>query len=96
MININPITSASAYEAYAKVGTGKAADAGKSSAAKGEVVEISEASSSLKTVKNAIDALPEVRLDKVEEIRQQIKINNYPIENNLDESLKKLWQAIIA
>jgi flagellar biosynthesis anti-sigma factor FlgM len=95
MININPISSVAGFEAYSKVGTGKKADAGKSSAAKGELVEISDASSELKTVKNAIDALPAVRLDRVEEIKAQIKINNYPIENNLDEALKELWQASI-
>ncbi|MBD3390705.1 MAG: hypothetical protein GF418_01645 [Chitinivibrionales bacterium] len=94
MSTINPIAAFGVPQGV-KPGNGKVADAGKSTAAqgKGELVEISQTSSELKSVKDAVDALPDVRLDKVEEIRAKIKINDYPIENNLDAALKEIWQA---
>lgn len=90
MINFNPIASSADLKAYFKVSAGKAADAGKGAEVKGERVEISETSNELKSTKAAVDALPEVRLDKVEEIRRKIAANDYPIENNLDKALKAM------
>jgi len=90
MIYFNTITSAIDLKPYGRAGAGKVADAGKSVAAKGEVVELSDTAGEFKTVKEFVDALPDVRLNKVEEIKRKIKLNDYPIENNLDEALKDL------
>jgi hypothetical protein len=92
MVNFNPITPAVDPKAYIKASAGKSADAGKGVAAKGELVQFSATSGELKSAKSVVDSLPEVRLDKVEEIMRKIKINDYPLENSLDEGLKKLWE----
>jgi hypothetical protein len=90
MMNIDPVTSAVDLKQYFRVGAGKAADAGKSTAATREVVQFSPKAGELRSVKDAVDSLPDVRLNKVEEIRQRIKLNDYPIENNLNAVLKDL------
>ena len=96
MVNINPISSAIDLKEYFKVNGGKSpADKGKGTATNSEVVEISSASSEFKTVKDAVDALPEIRIEKVEEIKRKIKINDYPVESRLDDSLKELWSSRI-
>jgi flagellar biosynthesis anti-sigma factor FlgM len=59
---------------------------------KTEKVEISSQSSELQKVAAIINELPDVRLKVVEEIRARIKNNDYPIENNLNEVVKKLIQ----
>jgi hypothetical protein len=90
MVNFNPITSVIDLKSYFRVGSGKAPDAGKVSAAKGELVEFSATSGEIKSVKNVVDSIPDIRLEKVEEIRRKIKLNDYPLENKMDETLKKL------
>ena len=47
------------------------------------------------TVQNILVTIPDVRLEVVENIKARIKINDYPIPNKLDESLKKLLQSNI-
>jgi anti-sigma28 factor (negative regulator of flagellin synthesis) len=90
MINFNPITSAIDLKAYFKVGSAKTAESAKSQSSKDEVVEFSDTSRELNLVKDAIDSLPEIRLEKVDEIKRKIQLNDYPIKNNIDEALKKL------
>jgi hypothetical protein len=90
MVNLNPITSAIDLKSYFRAGSGKVPGAGMASAARGEVVEFSTISGELKNVKDVVDPLPDVRLDKVEEIKRKIKLNDYPLENNIDATLKKL------
>lgn len=62
---------------------------------KGERVEISNESSQLQQVKEAVDVTPEVRIEIVEKIKARIKANDYPIENNLNEVVKKMLQSKI-
>ena len=66
---------------------------------KSEKVEISDKTpkkaSELQMVKAVVDEIPEIRLDVVKEIKARIKINDYPIENRLDEMLKKMMQSNI-
>lgn len=55
-----------------------------------EQVVLSNTSNAINSVKEAANYLPDVRIKVVEEIKAKIKINDYPIENNLDETIKKL------
>lgn len=63
---------------------------------KSEKVEISDnaskKASEVQMVKAVVDEISEIRLDVVKEIRARIKINDYPIENHLDEMLKKMMR----
>ncbi|MFP4416500.1 MAG: flagellar biosynthesis anti-sigma factor FlgM [Chitinivibrionales bacterium] len=65
------------------------------SAESSERVEISARSAALQNARAQIDALPEVRLEVVEEIRKRIEINDYPLENNMDEALKNMIEKHI-
>ncbi len=55
-----------------------------------EKVEISDSSASVRKVLDTIKELPDVRIEKVEEIRQRIKNNDYPLENNLLRAVDKM------
>ncbi|MCX7727483.1 MAG: flagellar biosynthesis anti-sigma factor FlgM [Chitinispirillaceae bacterium] len=55
-----------------------------------EQVEITELSKSMQKIMEAIDILPDVRIQIVEEIKTKIKYNGYPIESSLYKSLEKL------
>jgi hypothetical protein len=61
----------------------------------GERVEISSESSELRKIKSALDSMPEVRIAVVEDIKRRIDMNDYPLENNLDESIKRLIDSEI-
>ncbi len=39
-----------------------------------------------------VDATPEIRIELVEELKAKIKSNDYPIENKLDETVRRLIQ----
>ena len=66
---------------------------------KSEKVDISnkssKKSSGVEMVKAVVDEISEIRLDVVKEIKVRIKTNDYPIENNLDELIKKMIQSNI-
>ena len=66
---------------------------------KSEKVEISSKASKkdseVQMVKAVVDEISEIRLDVVKKIKARIKINDYPIENHLDEMLKKMMQSHI-
>ena len=62
----------------------------KSAAVPKEQVEISDISKNLKTVKESVGDLPDVRLEIVEQIRNKIKYNGYPIESNMYKAIEKL------
>jgi flagellar biosynthesis anti-sigma factor FlgM len=93
MTNIQNISAAAygvqAFEPSQK-GEAKKSAPPKSPAVKQEQVELSDASISLKKVKDAVDALPDVRIAKVEEIKQRIKYNGYPIETSMYKAVEKL------
>jgi len=59
---------------------------------KTEKVEISEQSSEIQKLMSIVEEIADVRLDIVKEIKARIKTNDYPLENNLDEALKKMIQ----
>jgi anti-sigma28 factor (negative regulator of flagellin synthesis) len=81
----------SAYQAYetAPVNAKKEAKA-KSPTAGKERVELSDSSVNLQKVKEAIDKAPEIRIPIVEEIKERIKNNDYPIETSADNALDKM------
>jgi len=58
-----------------------------------EKVEISGVSSELEMVKTALENVPEIRLELVENIKARIKSNDYPIKNKLDEITDRLIQS---
>ena len=96
MLNINPISSAVDLKAYFKVNEKKAsAETAKGTATNSEVVELSAVSDDVQSVKGAVASLPEIRIEKVDEIKKKIKQNDYPLENRFDEALKKLWSSNI-
>ena len=94
MTNIRNISTAAygvqAYEPSSKADGKKTATPVKASVVKQEQVELSDTARSLKLVKDAIDAIPEVRIKKVEEIKEKIKYNGYPIETNMYKAVEKL------
>lgn len=53
--------------------------------AAGEKVELSDVSITINRLRDKIDALPEIRIKLVEEIKQRIRENNYPFVNNLNK-----------
>ncbi|MCU0609910.1 MAG: flagellar biosynthesis anti-sigma factor FlgM [Chitinispirillaceae bacterium] len=53
-------------------------------------VELSDASIIMKKVRDAVDAIPEVRIKLVEEIREKIRNNQYPFHTNLQSLVDKL------
>lgn len=59
---------------------------------KGETVEISDQSSELQKLKTIVDESPEIRIDIVRKIKARIKSNDYPLENNLNEVVKRMIQ----
>ncbi len=62
---------------------------------KTEKVEISAKSSELQKIKSIIDNAPDVRLEAVKILQARIKTNDYPLENNLNEVVKKMMQNSI-
>ena len=60
--------------------------------ARAEKVDISNSSSQLQKLKAVVDSTPEIRLEVVQKIKARIKMNDYPIENNLDDLMKKMLE----
>jgi flagellar biosynthesis anti-sigma factor FlgM len=67
----------------------------KMAAVPSEQVEFSEASQSLQKLTEAVNSIPEVRIELVEEIKTKIKHNGYPLESNLYKAVKKLLKEKI-
>lgn len=57
-----------------------------------EKVELSEASVTISRLREKIDALPEIRIKMVEEIKQKIQQNNYPYVTNLYKALDSMLE----
>ena len=64
--------------------------------ATGEKVELSDASITINRLREEIDALPEVRIKLVEEIKQKIKQNDYPYTNNLHKAVDNWLETKLA
>lgn len=57
-----------------------------------ERVEISTEAKNEDRVFQAVEESPDVRIELVAELQAKIKSNDYPIENNLDEAIRKMIQ----
>jgi anti-sigma28 factor (negative regulator of flagellin synthesis) len=92
MTNIQNISAAYGVQAYepSLKADGKKPSPPKTSAVKHEQVELSDASISLNKLKEVVNAIPDVRIQKVEEIKQKIKYNGYPIETAMYKAVEKL------
>jgi anti-sigma28 factor (negative regulator of flagellin synthesis) len=91
--SINAVYGLNSYEA-SKRSEQKTVPA-QSNTIKGERVEISAESSQLHELRDVVDNLPEVRIALVERIKTRIKNNDYPLENNLDDVVKKMIEGNI-
>ncbi len=90
-MDIRPITAAyGAKPLESVVKSDKKAAPEQTAAAQSEQVEFSDASISMQKVKEVIDAMPDVRIKLVEEIRTKIKYNGYPLESNLYKAMQNL------
>lgn len=94
-MNIYGVTASYRSKCYERTRSEKASVSKKETDVKKEKVEISHKSEELQFLKGLIGEFPEVRLEVVEEIQARIKNNDYPIENSLDEALKKIIQSNI-
>ena len=61
---------------------------GLNNTARTEQVELSQTSLEMQKVRDEIKTKPEVRIPIVEEIRERIKNNDYPIENHFNDALE--------
>lgn len=76
------------YEPAAK--SGKKAAPEKSAAVQSEQVELSDTSLNLQKLHDTVAAASDVRLPIVEEIKNKIKYNGYPLESNLYKAMEKM------
>ncbi|MBD3317914.1 MAG: hypothetical protein GF344_19190 [Chitinivibrionales bacterium] len=91
IMNIQGILKAYGPRLYAPANARKRAAPEKGTdARKPEQVEISAESEQLQRLKRRIEEMPDVRLEIVSKIKTRIKMNDYPLENNIDEAVKKL------
>lgn len=60
-----------------------------------EKVELSDASVTISRLREKIDAIPEVRIQMVEEIKLKIKQNDYPYTTNLYKAIDKMLESKI-
>jgi anti-sigma28 factor (negative regulator of flagellin synthesis) len=81
-----PVTSASKRNSKAESAKGSAT---------AEKVEISGKADEVSMVKSHLDQLPDVRLEVVEDIRSRIEMNDYPLENNLDQAVKMMLEKSV-
>lgn len=70
--------------------SGKKDAPGKTAAVQSEQVEFSDTSLNLQKLTEVVEALPEVRIELVEEIKNKIKHNGYPLESNLYKAVEKM------
>lgn len=85
---INSAYGAKPYQNSSKSGRKEAPE--KSAAVPKEQIELSDVSQNIRSVTDAISDLPDVRLEIVEQIRNKIKYNGYPIESNLYKAIEKM------
>jgi anti-sigma28 factor (negative regulator of flagellin synthesis) len=55
-----------------------------------EQVEFSDESQSIQKLREAVDSSPEIRIQLVEDLKEKIKLNGYPIETKLYKALEKM------
>lgn len=88
--SLNAAYGAKPFESTVKSGN-KAAPA-KMAAVQSEQVEFSEASQSLQKLTEMVNSIPDVRIRLVEEIKNKIKHNGYPLESNVYKAVEKMVQ----
>ena len=60
-----------------------------------ERVELSDTSLNLQKVREMVNATPDVRIQKVEEIKLKIKYNGYPMESSFYKAMKNMVEQKI-
>ena len=95
MVEITSVTATYGSNSYDRIRAGKKQVTGDAGGAQSANVEISGVSSQLQKMRAAITAAPMIRQNLVDSIKIRIKNNDYPIENNLNEALKRLIQSHI-
>lgn len=91
LMNIRTVSSiygAKAFEPSPK--NGKKPDSVKSTTMSQEIVAFSDTSLTMQKLKDAVAAAPDIRIPIVEEIKEKIKNNNYPIDRNSDTILERM------
>jgi anti-sigma28 factor (negative regulator of flagellin synthesis) len=86
------VYKAMGYESVSSV-TKKQSYTSSNSASTSETVELSESSQNLQNIKEAVYYTPEIRLPTVEEIKEKIKNNDYPINTHIDEAIENMVSA---
>ena len=91
-MDVRPITAAYGAKPLENVvKTDKKAAPEKTAAAHSpEQVEFSDTSLSMQKLKQVIDETPEVRIKVVEEIRNKIKNNGYPLESAIYKAMQNM------
>ena len=96
MVNIQPVSPNYGPNSANRIRTGQKKTAGtQSSAPESASVQISGEASDVNTVRMAMARTPEIRMEVVDKVKIRIKSNDYPIENNMDEAIKRLIQSNI-
>lgn len=72
------------------VKSGKKTAPEKMAAVPSEQVEFSDTSVNLQKLTEVVEAIPDVRIELVEKIKEKIKHNGYPLESNLYKAVEKL------
>jgi anti-sigma28 factor (negative regulator of flagellin synthesis) len=91
-MDINSISSTYGKSFDTHKTSSKSVQSKKKNELKGEKVEISDQSSQMQNLKDIVAKTDDIRLTVVKVIKARIKNNDYPIENNLDEMVKKMIQ----
>jgi len=91
-MDIHSISSSYGKSFDTKKLSSKSVQSQKKNGLKSEKVEISNQSSQLQNLKTIVAHTDDIRLSVVKIIKARIKSNDYPIENNLDEMVKKMIQ----
>lgn len=91
-MDIHSISSSYGKSFDIKKSSSKSVQSQKKNGFKSEKVEISNQSSQLQNLKTVVANTDDIRLSVVKIIKARIKSNDYPIENNLDEMVKKMIQ----
>ena len=91
---IGTVTSAITHLYKVSNGSKKSSDTKKGITSREESLELSKeglsASKETKKLEKVVEAAPDIRIPLVEELRAKIRSNDYPIEGNLDELVRKM------
>ena len=90
-MNIQSVAAAYGAQYFQPVAkSNKTAAPVQTAAVSNEQVEISDKSSDYQTVREAVNALPDIRIPLVENLKNKIKMDGYPFETNIYKALSKI------